>query len=380
MASAWAARSTTAIKSGDDNRDSQIDWGRLCRRALLFGVAFSGVYTLYANISSGTYGFDFHGIWEAGRSILAGQNPYPAADWHKLLVAGNPYVLPPMLGILTIPFSALPFRAAVAMWNGVCTVSLIGALALVGVRDRRVYVVAALSFPFVASLALGQPDGVFLLAAAVAWRYRDSWPGALAVGFLIAAKLLAWPLLLWLLFRGRVRLAVLALVSAVGLLLTSWATIGFDGLTGYVKLLAADAHAFAIRSHSVAALVMRLGASSYLDTALTIVFAIAIALLVLRMAQDHDHGAFVASIVIGLLLSPILWTHYLVLLFVPLAIRRRRLDAVWLLLAGFWFSPKEPPATGLQVALVLVLAAVIAVAAGAARAGGRPAMGPAAAR
>ena len=329
---------------------------------LLVGIA---ALIIVSRMALGTqFGFDYHGIWRAGQQILAGHSPYPVPDPHRLLVAGNAFIVPPLLGVLSIPFSLLPFSAALPLWNVVSACAFAAGLGIVGVRDGRVYLLAACSFPFMSSQIMGQPDGLFALAAAVAWRYRDSWPGALAVGVLIAAKLLAWPLLLWLLITRRIRLSLIALASAIALLLLSWAPIGFKGMVGYPRLLAADAQAFETRSHSVVALAMRLGIPEGLSTGLAITVAIAVAFAVVRAAHGSDQGWFAAAITRGLLVSPILWSHYLVLLLIPLAISHPRFDWVWLLAGtAFVLSPIEP-ARGWQIALVLVIVGTIAVMSG----------------
>jgi hypothetical protein len=118
--------------------------------------------------------------------------------------------------------------------------------------------------------------------------------------------------------------------------------------------LAADARAFEVRSHSVVALTMRLGASEHVGRLLMVGVAVALALIALRLSRGGDLGWFSAALAFGLLMSPILWSHYLTLLFVPLAISRRRADALWLLTIAFWLSHQEPPAHAWQVGLVLL--------------------------
>jgi alpha-1,2-mannosyltransferase len=351
-----------------------VDWRRLASRALIASLVAAAVITLARNALGSQYGYDFYGgMWKAGQDLLAGRSPYLAPNAHQLLVAGNSLITPPLLAVVAIPFSVLPFGLGVALWNLVCAAAFAGALVLLGVRDRRVVVIALCSFPFVSSLILGQPDGLFALAAAAAWRWRDSWRGAIAVGVLIAAKLLAWPLLLWLLVTRRVKCSAIALCTAVALLLLSWAPIGFKGLVDYPQLLAADARAFATRSHSVVAGAMRLGVSEQLATVLAIAVAAAVAVAIIRAARGSDRGYFAAAIAAGLLASPLLWSHYLVLLFVPLAIGRPRKDQLWLLSAAFWLSPIEP-AHGWQIGLVLLTATTIAIGASASsRLGTRPA-------
>jgi alpha-1,2-mannosyltransferase len=338
----------------------QVDWPRLGRRSVMLAVLVWGVATIYANARGRAYGLDFHGIWRAGHRLLAGNSPYVAPDWQRLLVASNAFITPPPLAMLSAPFSLLPFGLAIVLWNLLCAGAFVVALRLLGVSDWRVFLVATCSLPFVFSLILGQPDGLFALGGAVAWRYRGSWRGAVAVGALIAAKLLAWPLVIWLLVTRRVRCSVIALASAAGLLAGSWALIGFHGLLDYPRLLAADARAFETRSHSVVAAAMKLGASAAVAQWLAIGCAAVVGLAALRLARRSDLGWFTAAIAVGLLSSPVLWAHYLVLLLIPLAISRPRLDRLWLLTAVFWLSPVEP-AHGWQIMLVLVVVSAIAL-------------------
>jgi hypothetical protein len=106
---------------------------------------------------------------------------------------------------------------------------------------------------------------------------------------------------------------------------------------------------------------MRLGATEQAARLLAIVFALAVVVAMVRVARRGDFGWFAAMLMVGVLASPILWSHYLVLLFVPLAIARPTVDALWLLTAAFYLSPIEPPPSDLQVILVLLTSAVVAV-------------------
>lgn len=152
---------------------SRPDLARVLRVVLLGGVVLAAIVTVRGNLGS-QYGFDFRGIWRAAAEMLNGHSPYPAPVIGALARTGNPYVLPPLLGLLVIPLSQLSFTFAVVTTNVLSVASLIGALHLLGVRDLRVYVIALCCFPFISSLALGQPDGMFALLGAAAWRYRDS--------------------------------------------------------------------------------------------------------------------------------------------------------------------------------------------------------------
>jgi alpha-1,2-mannosyltransferase len=327
---------------------------------VLLGAAMAAL-TIYVAATGDIWGFDFRGgVWAAGRDVLAGRSPYVAPDPAKLLAQGNAYIPPPLLAFLCSPLAFLPFVPAVTIFGVACAAALVLALRIVGVRDWRVYGLALTSFPFVASLGMGQPDGMLALGIALAWRYRSSWRGAAALGIVIALKLLAWPLLLWLVLTRRFREAAIAAGVAVGGILGSWTLIGFAGLAQYGRLLDADATAFAIRSHSVAAAALRLGTSQHAARLIAVLVAAAVAVVVARLGPDRDLALFTAALSFGLLASPIMWTHYVVALYVPLAVAHRHPEA-WLLTIPFWLSPLEPPPHVWKVFLVLLLTAALAV-------------------
>ncbi len=226
-------------------QDARIDWRRVGRRTLFALLVYFLVASVLGQIGQNgaqhVYGFDFHGgIWKAGHDILAGRSPYGPPDTGRLAAVGNAYIPPPPLAEVFLPLALLPYWAAITLLNVICVLALAAALRLLGVRDWRVYFLCLLSAPFVFSLCYGDPDAIYMLLAAVAWRWRDSRWGAVAVGAVIAAKLILWPLLLWLVLTRRPRSAAIAAVTAGGMLLGSWAAIGFKGLAQYPRLLAAD--------------------------------------------------------------------------------------------------------------------------------------------
>jgi hypothetical protein len=338
-----------------------IDWRRLGRRSLIVAMAALAVAQLVLVVMGNQYGLDFRGgTWQAGHALLDGRSPYPTPNPAHLLHLESGFIDPPLLAVLGAPFALLPFSVAAVLWNVVCVGAMLAALRIVGVRDWRLYVLALCSFPFVSGIALGQPDGLLALAAALAWRYRDSNRGALAGGALIAAKLLAWPLVIWLLVTRRTRLAAITALTAAALLTVSWASIGFKGLLAYPHLLAADTAAYGLRSHSFATAISRLGLP--LPVQLGMLLALTVGLAIVARSRGGDAGTFAAAITVGLLSSPVLWQHYLVLVFVCLAaLRRLRDPIIWLLLAALWLSPAETPATEWQAWLVPLIAAAVVI-------------------
>ncbi|HYZ76889.1 MAG TPA: glycosyltransferase family 87 protein [Gaiellaceae bacterium] len=328
---------------------------------VLVGALVAGL-TIYLNVKSHSYGFDFRGgEWVAGRDVLAGRSPYPAPDPAHLVAVGNAYIPPPLLAVLSVPLSLLPMVPAAIVLDVVSTAALALALRIVGVRDWRVYGLALTSFPCVSTIVLGQPDGLLALGVALAWRYRSSWRGAAAAGLVIALKLLAWPLVLWFVVTRRFRQAGVATAVAVAATAGSWSLIGFEGLSQYPRLLSADATAFQARSRSVVAAAVGLGTTAHAARLLAFLVAAAVAVTVWRLASDRDLGAFAAALAFGLLSSPILWMHYLVLLFAPLAVAHKRAGAVWLLTIAYWISPTDLPAPVWKIMVVLVVTATLSV-------------------
>lgn len=325
--------------------------------AVLFPFAFG--LEIFQNVGLHLWGFDYHGgLWQGGRDILHGHNPYPTPTPERLLIPGNAMITPPLLALVNLPLALLPLIPAVLLWNAVQVLALAAALYLCGVRDWRGYVLAGASFPFVATLTLGQPEGLFALALALVWRYRDRWQGGVMLGVLIAAKLFPFPLVLWFLLTRRYRNATTSVAVAACALGASWAAIGFNGMSGYPHLLSADADAFAARSHAILSVLVREGLTVHAARPLAGVLALALSALLLARARGSDTGMFAALVVAGLLLSPIMWMHYLVLLLVPLAVAHPRPNRWWLVYCLFWLSPTEDKSSMLQLLLVLAVACV----------------------
>src|SRR5919199_1638636 len=123
---------------------------------VLVGAAMAGI-TLYVN-AKGHYGLDFRGgAWGAGKDVLAGRSPYPAPDPAQLLAAGNAYIPPPLLAVLSVPLSVLPFVPAIVVWNVLCTAALVLALGTLGVRDWRGGGPPPPPFPLLARVLPGPP-------------------------------------------------------------------------------------------------------------------------------------------------------------------------------------------------------------------------------
>ena len=111
-------------------------------------------------------------------------------------------------------------------------------LYVVGVRDARCYAAAFLWVPAISGVLLANVSIPLAFALAVLWRYRDAvWPSAAALGLAVSAKLLLWPMYVWMLATRRLRAAALSVVVGLAVTLGAWAVIGFAGFVDYPDLL-----------------------------------------------------------------------------------------------------------------------------------------------
>jgi hypothetical protein len=149
--------------------------------------------------------------------------------------------------------------------------------------------------------------------------------------------------------------------TGVVAVLAGWAALGFAGLTSYPSLLARLTSVEEKRAFSLTALGHSLGFPDSAGRAAT-VFAGLVSLTAIFMLARRDEGdrrAFSMAVAGSLLLSPIVWLHYFVILVVPIAIVRRRMSKLWLLPAAL----PLPPIVNAFVILwaIAVTAAVFAI-------------------
>jgi alpha-1,2-mannosyltransferase len=235
------------------------------------------------------------------------------------------------------------------------------ALRLLGVRDWRCYALALASLPMASSIMIGTLSPLLALGAAAAWRYRDRrYVVAIAIVAVVVTKIFLWPLLIWLVATRRFRTAVTTILLGIGVTLGCWAILAFDGLREYPNGIGRIAGLVQEQSYSPFALFRLLGLST--GSARVVVGALTLAALVaivaLARGRDGDRRSFVAALVVGLLASPIVWMHYLVLLVVPIALYRPRFGVAWVVPLGYWYlQGQENNGSAGNIVVMLVLSA-----------------------
>ena len=288
------------------------------------------------------FAFDFHGsIWEASRDVLHGRNPYPPATLAGV-APGDRFVYPPAIAFVFVPLGVLPFPVAAALLTALLLAAMAATLYVLEVRDWRCYGAAYLAIPVLHDVRLGALTPLLALGIALVWRWRDRLPAAIPLAFVVVAKLFLWPLGVWLLATGRARIALRSALYATAATAVAWAAIGLAGLGDYPRLLQVLAESEQAKGYSPVSgfLALGLGATAARGVATAVGVAL-VAGCVVTGRRSEERRSLILALAASLVLSPIVWLHYFVLLLVPIALARRDFSAIWLVPVLFWATPYE---------------------------------------
>jgi alpha-1,2-mannosyltransferase len=298
----------------------------------------------------------------AGWRVLHGADPYvwPRAE----VAAGISFPYPPLAAVLFAPLALLAPSSAAAVYTAISIAAILGALAAVRVGDWRLYGLVLLFAPVVTGWQTGNMTLLIALGVALLWRSRDRplWAGML-LALLVCVKPIALPLGLWLLATRRYTAAAWAAALGLVLSLIGWAFVGTDALRNWIRLLSVQGDLLYRKGYGVIAFVTDAGFGRTAGTASAIVVTLAIAVMCAMAARRRrDLAAFALAVVMMITISPQVDQHYFVLLLVPLAIARPRLEPIWAVPLALWVCPSPSGHVHLwQAALFWVAAATVIV-------------------
>jgi hypothetical protein len=323
------------------------------------------IVVIFLNVIHGGKVTDFENVFlRAAEAVADGENPYPSPD-AAVVRLGKAYVYPPLVAIAQIPFTFLSTQAGALVMMALLSAGVVATLLLLDVRDWRCYGMAFLWSPVLSAIQTGNITILLGLGAALTWRFRDRARGAgAALGLSLAAKLILWPLALWLVAARRRAAAVLSLVVGAVVVILSWAVIGFAGLADYPELLQRLQEAERSQGYTLYALALDLGASATAAAALWTALALgSLAGVVVLTRRGNDRQAFVMAIAAALACSPIVWLHYFALLLVAVAVAEPRLGPSWFVPLVMYVSTGTHNGTTLQTAATIAAAALTIAAA-----------------
>ncbi|WP_052711128.1 glycosyltransferase 87 family protein [Pseudofrankia sp. DC12] len=320
--------------------------------------------------------FDIDVFLRAGAAVEAGRDPYPSPG-SPAVSSGFAFVYPYLVAIPFVPLAWLPRAGAEGLFIGLSVLAVLAGCRLAGARRWQAYALVLVASCTITGLQMGTLNALLFAGLAALWRLRDRPVAAgLLAALLVYSKLFLAPLPLWLLLTGRWR-ATAAAAGALVALFGVGQAVSPMGLTAYSGMLDALARAEAPDGLSLTGLLMNaglgLGAATWAARALAATLIAGCWLAVRRRrtppasavpAPDagQDRLLFTATVAAALLASPIVWSHYLLLLAVPLLVveggERTGALAVatavsWLLVTPHLSTPPEIAVSAVVVALLV---------------------------
>jgi len=286
-------------------------------------------------------GYDFRFYWTAARQLLDGQSIYSAQQ----LAGPYPpqgqegFLYPPPLAALVTPFAAVFPTDPIPglwIWSGLAAIVLVatvvalarsehlgGRLPIVDGGWAWLLVAAAFALPPVVDELVNGNVHLFLAGLfALAWlglRRHDATgdrAAGIALGVATVIKLFPGLLLVWLVLRGRWRPVGWSIVGILVLSLVTLPITGIQPWLDYPTVLANMAAPIDV-SASLSPTVWLAPVIGF-GTARLVVLAIVLVALAWVARRADERTGFAAAVVLALLATPALWTHYLSILVVPL--------------------------------------------------------------
>ena len=368
-------------------------WMRRLMMGLMVLLGLAGLrFAAFSLTRPNIYHKDFMQEYLMAKAILAGLDPYqPLPELATRFLGSLPQINlphptphPPPVVFLGLPFSFTSYESAAMLWFVIELFFIAGsvylmlkALELKTTPLKVVFLTTVLlGFrPFVANLGYGQLMTLLLLLLISSWlklKNGKDLPGGILLGTAMAIKLVAWPLVLFLLIQRRWK-AVLGAGLAFGAAnLAAGLLMGFQRIVDYYVRVSAEVTPL-YRAHEgnfslftigyrlfegtgapglsglVARPLLSLPALA-LPVSLALVGLFLILSIWLATRCRSFEAAFSLLVCSSLLLSPIFWVVYLILAVIPMGYVLKRLLCLdfplletWVafLMLGFLIGPRE---------------------------------------
>jgi hypothetical protein len=301
----------------------------------IFGAVFLALAstTFRAGPDPTGWGYDLKAYLLAAQRLSVGGSMYPpatlAGPFHP--GPGDLYYYAPPLAVLLLPLTATSVAVAADAWLLFRLALLVAICGLMPVRPRvRLWTFALASFssPVLMDLNLGNVSIVVAFLSVAGWRWLDRPIGSAALAAAMSLRPTFGIFLVWWLIRRRWRPLTAALVSGIVLILITLPFAGFAAYSDYLIVLRnlgpATGVAGLTNNADLASTLLSLGAPQAVATAALFAgFGVAIIATLLSLRRDAEVN-FMVTLGSTLLLSPVLWPHYLVGLLLPAAFLAQR--------------------------------------------------------
>lgn len=299
--------------------------GPLAAGLALVGVlVLGGAITTWIGRSPG-WAYDFHAYYDAALRLLSTGTPYQPETLTGPFRPGpyGLYLYSPVLAAVFVPLTWLGEQGAILVWLALRLAAVVAICAFMPISRRlrlAMFGVAALSAPVLFDLDLGNVSLLVTLTAVLVWRWLDR-PFA---GVALAAALVVRPIMAviaaWWLVRAQWRPAVATAVAFGAIVLVSLVWLPLDVWFSWLTVLRNVSDVTGVKANvDLGSAVLLVGGSARLaQTALYAGYAIAALAVLFSLRRDRELS-YVVTLMATLLLSPLLWDHYLTNLLVPAA-------------------------------------------------------------
>jgi alpha-1,2-mannosyltransferase len=331
---------------------------------LILVGAVAGAYLAFGIATAKqTLGCDFEVYRAAADRFLAGETLYSSTATST--GSCNLFYYPPSFVALVVPFALLGVQLGNAAWIAFLVAGYVVGCAVLPVRweiKLGIFLAGAVSWPFIFGVRIGQVAPILYLLFAAGWRSLERRPAVtgFVVGLGVLLKLQPIVIVGWLVIRRMWSgLAGVAVAGAVALLL---AIIGLGGWVEMVNVLRNLENAITAPTNvSLGAIAYQHGLSLELASMLGIGGILAVlGLVVVCGLRSSAEAGFLVAVVASQVVSPIIWTHYALILLLPVAwlLQRRQWWAALIPVSQAWvllpFMPIEIYPIGFYLALIAV--------------------------
>jgi hypothetical protein len=278
----------------------------------------------------------------AGHAVLSGLHVYPIPG-SPAVYSGSSFVYPYFAVWPFVALAALPSALGTTIFFALSAFALIAACLIAADGDPWPAVFVLCTAFAITGLQLGSLSPLLFAGTIFLWRLRERPVAfALLAAPVFASKLFLVPLLAWLLLARRYRAFAVASAFTIALLTAGFVAGPLDPAQ-YLHLLSQLGAHEARSGFGLIGALMNAGLAS--AAAQPAAAALAVAVYAAAYINDRhtrdERVLFCTGIVASLLVTPVLWSHYLVLL--PAALLVMGAARRWLLVLALGSWALAPP-------------------------------------